>query len=144
MKEYFVFNVKKEFAKIYKDKQEELFYIFNRIYYMKEIDKEYGFNLFEQVCNFNDKDDLNEFIYDYYKDKAIYSKTSKNEHIINDLFTNEISILTVKNSNIKIETNTDNPSFFELLKKYNANLFVCDFKSQNFFLLKKNRYTIKN
>jgi len=144
MKEYFVFNIKKEFANLYKDKQDELFYIFNRIYYMKEIDKGYGFNLFEQVCNFNDKDELNDFIYDYYKDKVVYSKTSSNEHIINDLFLNEVSILTVKSSNIKIETNVENPSFFEHLKKYNKDLFVCDFKSQNFFLLKRNRYTIKN
>jgi Protein of unknown function (DUF2522). len=144
MKEYYIFNLKKEFAKLYKDKQDELFYIFNRIYYMKEIDKEYGFNLFEQVCDFNDKEDLNDFIYEYYKDNVIYSKTSKDEHIINDLYSNEVSILTVKNSNIRIESNIDNPSFLELLKKYNKDLFVCDFKSQEFFLLKRNRYTIKN
>ena len=29
---------------LYKDKPSELFSIFNRIYYMKEIDKDYGYN----------------------------------------------------------------------------------------------------
>ena len=55
MREYYIFNLKKEFAMLYKDKPSELFSIFNRIYYMKEIDKDYGYNLFEQISNFFDK-----------------------------------------------------------------------------------------
>ena len=38
MKEYYIFNLKKEFAKLYKERPSELFYIFNRIYYMNEVD----------------------------------------------------------------------------------------------------------
>ena len=144
MKEYYIFNIKKEFSKLYKDKQEELFYIFNRIYYMKEMDKEYGFNLFEQIGIFNDKEKLNNYILNSYKEKLMYSKSSKDEHIINNLFSNEISILTVNNSNIKINTNSNKCSFFDTLKGYDANLFVCDFKNQEYFFIKKNRYRIKN
>ena len=62
MKEYFVFNIKREFARLYKDKPSELFFILNRIYYMKEIDKEYGYNLFEQIALFYDKESVNDFV----------------------------------------------------------------------------------
>ena len=104
MKEYYIFNLKKEFAKLYKDRPSELFYIFNRIYYMKEVDKNYGYNLFEQICNFIDKKEINEYLYNIYKDKMMYSY-NENEHVINNLFLNEISILKVKNSNLRLETN---------------------------------------
>ena len=67
MKEYYIFNLKKEFAKLYKERPSELFYIFNRIYYMKEVDKNYGYNLFEQICNFIDKKEINEYLYCYLK-----------------------------------------------------------------------------
>ena len=86
MKEYYIFNLKKEFAKLYKERPSELFYIFNRIYYMKEVDKNYGYNLFEQICNFIDKKEINEYLYNIYKDKMMYSY-NENEHVINNLYT---------------------------------------------------------
>lgn len=135
MKEYLIFNIKDEFMKIYKDRPSELFSIFNRIYYMKAIDKNYGYNLFSQIANFYDKQDLNKFLYDKYKDKIMYS-SNYNEHIINNLFLNEISILNIRSSNIKIETNHEENSFLNDLKEYSKNLFVCNFKEQEFFFLK--------
>ena len=134
VKEYYIFSIKKEFVKLYKDRPNELFYIFNRIYYMKPIDKNYGYNLFEQISEFTDKKSINNYIYDLYKDKIMYSFTN-NEHIINNLFLNEISILKIKNSNLRIETNIEDCSFFKDLKKYNTNYFVCDFKNQDYFFL---------
>jgi hypothetical protein len=66
-----------------------------------------------------------------------------NEHIINNLFLNEISILTVKNPNIKIETNTEKPSFIENLKELKMHLFVCDFKEQNYYFITKKKSKVK-
>lgn len=138
MKELYIFNVKEEFYKLYKEKPSELFFIFNRIYHMKLSDKEYGYNLFSQISSFLDKSKVNEIIKDKYKDKIMYSNNG-NEHIINNLFLNEISILTVKNSNIKIESNINKPSFLDDLRDLNFNLFVCDFKNQDFFFIAKKR-----
>mgnify|MGYP004668894165 FL=1 len=134
MKEYYVFLIRDEFVKLYSSKSSDLFYIFNRIYYMKEMDKMYGYNLFSQISNFFNKDDVNEFLYNKYKDKIMYSYTN-DEHIINNLFLNEISILKVKPSSIRIQTNTSSSSFLEDLKNYNKNLFVCNFKEQEFFFI---------
>ncbi len=138
MKELFIFDVKEEFYKLYKDKQSELFFIFNRIYKMKSSDKEYGYNLFSQISNFLDKKTLNDFIKERYKDKIMYSN-SKNEHIINNLFLNEISILTIKNSNIRIESNIDKPAFLEDLRELKLRLFVCDFKNEEYYFIMKKR-----
>lgn len=134
MKEYYVFLIRDEFVKLYSSKSSDLFYIFNRIYYMKEMDKMYGYNLFSQISYFFNIDDVNEFLYNKYKDKIMYSYTN-DEHIINNLFLNEISILKVKPSSIRIQTNTSSSSFLEDLKNYNKNLFVCNFKEQEFFFI---------
>lgn len=138
MNEFYIFEVKDEFYKLYKNKPGELFYIYNRIYKMKKSDKEYGYNLFSQISNFLDKKEINKMLNENYKDKIMYS-SNKNEHIINNLFLNEISILTVKNSNIKIESNTDMPSFLEDLRNIKGHLFVCDFKNNNYFFLMRKR-----
>lgn len=135
MKEYYIFNLKKEFVRLYSEKPSELFFIFNRIYNMKEIDKEYGYNLFSQVAEFYDKTKLNSFLLSRYQNKIMYS-FSCDEHIINNLFLNEISILKVKSSSIRIETNTTRPIFFKDLKYFSNNLFVCNFKEQDYFFLK--------
>lgn len=142
MKEYYVFDIKKEFVKLYENKASDLFYIFNRIYYMKEIDKMYGYNLFSQISNFLDKKLINDYLYDKYKDKIMYSYTD-NEHIINNLFLNEISILKIKSSNIKIETNTTSCTFIEDLQQINKDFFVCNFKEQEYFFIKEKHITNK-
>ena len=138
MNEFFIFDIKEEFYKLYKNKPSELFYIFNRIYTMKKSDKEYGYNLFCQISNFLDKKTINDHIKNKYKDKIMYSNNSS-EHIINNLFVNEISILTVKNPNIKIESNILKPSFLEDLRDLNLHLFVCDFKNNNYFFITRKR-----
>ena len=52
MKEYFVFKIKNEIFKLYRNRPGDLFDVLNRIYYMKTIDLEYGKNLFNQVACF--------------------------------------------------------------------------------------------
>lgn len=138
MNEFLIFDVKEEFYKLYKDKPSELFYIFNRIYYMKEVEKDYGYNLFCQIGNFLNKKEINEFIKNKYKEKIMYSN-SANEHIINNLFLNEISIMTIKSSNIKIESNIMKPSFLEDLRELKQHLFVCNFKEKEYYFITRKR-----
>ena len=142
MNEFLIFNVKEEFYKLYKNKPNELFYIFNRIYNMKEVDKEYGYNLFCQISDFLDKKEISHFIKKRYSDKIMYSNNG-NEHVINNLFLSEISIATVKNSNIKIESNIMNPSFIDDLCDLKLHFFVCNFKDQDCYFIKKKKANVK-
>lgn len=143
MNELFIFEVKKDFYKLYKDKTNELFYIYNRIYKMKKSDKEYGYNLFTQISNSINKDEITKIIKDIYKDKIIYTNNN-HEHIINNLFLNEISIMKIKNSHIIIESNIDNPSFIKDLKSINKHLFICNFKKQDYYFLNNKKNLIKS
>lgn len=136
MKEYFIFKIKKELVKLYKNRPSDLFDVLNRIYYMKTIDLEYGKNLFSQVACFLDKDKLNKYIEDSYINNFVYQRCD-NDHVINNLYYGEVSVLKVKNTHIKIETNKDRSMFFDILSKYDECFFACDFKEQEYFFVNK-------
>lgn len=105
---------------------------------MKKSEKEYGYNLFCQISEFLNKDEINKILNENYHNKIMYTYND-NEHIINNIFLNEISILTVKNSNIRIETNIDNPSFLSDLKKLSGYYFVCNFEKCDYFFINKRK-----
>lgn len=54
---------------------------------------------------------------------------------MNNLYKDEVSKLIVRNKYIKIETETNFSSFFEILKKLDKDLFVCDFEYLDFFFI---------
>ena len=65
----------------------------------------------------------------------VYSK-SGNDHIINNLYKDEISVLTIKNSYILITANHNYSSFFNILNTFGNEYFICDFTYQDYFWLK--------
>lgn len=141
MKKFYIFKVKNSFYKLYKENTVELYSVYNRIYRMKKADKEYGYNLFCQISEFLDKKEINDKIYQNYSDKIMYTK-SGNEHIVNNIFLNEISILTVKNSNIRIESNINNPMFLKDLKYLEGHYFVCNFEENDYFFINKKKVKV--
>ena len=58
-----------------------------------------------------------------------------NNHIINNLYKDEISALKVKNSYILINSNKNYTEFFNVLLIENPNYFVCDFINKDYFFL---------
>ena len=134
MRLYYVFNVKSDIVKIYKDKPSSLYKILENIYFMHREDVNYGFNVFKQLTNRIKVNEINNNIYVKLHKDLVYSKTA-DEHIINDLYHDEVSILKVKNSHILIESNKSFSSFFKLLNEINPGFFVCDFKEKDFFFV---------
>ena len=134
MRMYYVFNVKNEIAKLYNDKPSSLYKILENIYYMHQEDVNYGFAIFKQLTNKNKVLELNNDIYIKLHKDLVYSKLD-NEHIINDLYHDEVSILRIKKSHMVIESNKSISSFFKILNDINNNYFVCDFKEKDFFFL---------
>ena len=134
MRLYYVFNVKNDIANIYKDKPSSLYKILENIYFMHQEEVNYGFNIFKQLTNRIKIRDISNNIYDKLHKDLVYSKT-EDEHIINDLYHDEVSILKIKNSHILIESNKSFSSFFKLLNEINKSFFVCDFKEKDFFFI---------
>lgn len=134
MRIYYVFDVKDEFVSLYKDNANTLYNILNQMYYMKREDINYGYNLFRQIVNKQDKLKLDKYIFLLMHNKMKYAKKG-NDHVINNLYKDEVSILKVKNTHILINSNKSYTEFFNILYDYNPNLFVCDFINQDYFFI---------
>ncbi len=134
MRKYYIFNIKESIMKLYQNNPVSLYKILENIYYMKDEDIEYGYNLFIQIANMFDAKYLNNSIYIKLHKDITYSKIN-NEHIINDLYHDEISILKIKSSRMILESNKSYSLFFKIINDLNENYFVCDFKEKDFFFI---------
>lgn len=133
MRTYYIFNVNKYFKYMYKNNPFKMYKIFEEIYYSKDYDNIKTFRVMEEVALPFNKIMLNEYIYYEYKLKYGY-KRRDNIHILN---TDEKTTLRINNYNIKIETDSNYSIFFDDIKSYNTNLFVCDFDNKDYFWLSK-------
>ena len=118
---------------MYKNNPFKMYKIFEEIYYSKDYDNIKTFRVMEEVALPFNKIMLNEYIYYEYKLKYGY-KRRDNIHILN---TDEKTTLRINNYNIKIETDSNYSIFFDDIKSYNTNLFVCDFENKDYFWLSK-------
>lgn len=134
MRIYYIFNIKKEVFDVYKDTPSVLFNFYNQLYYLKNDNLDYGNTILKQISNRFDKEILDLKIYLKLHNKMIYSKRGE-EHIINNLFKNEISIMKVKKSYIVINSNKNYTEFFNILYYFYKNCLICDFVNQDYFLL---------
>ena len=140
MKVYYIFNVKQEFIKLYGDTPSVLYNILKTIFYLDKEEVEYRYNLFSQLIIPFKKDEIDKQLFIKLHQDIPYSKR-KNTHYINNLYLNEISRLDVNNYYLKLEVEQNFSSFFKILNRENKNLFVCCFKSTDFFFL--NDYLLK-
>lgn len=136
MRIYYVFSIKDEYYELYKDYPRALYNILLEIYDMNKKEIEYGYSLFNQIAIPINKNELDRKVYHELKEKMRYSK-NKDEHIINNLYSEEVSIMKIKNTHIVINTIQSYTEFFELLNKYKSFLFACDFKNDDYFFLSR-------
>ena len=134
MKVYFVFNIKNEFINLYQDNKLVLFNIFKSIYNMKNSDLEYASTLFNQLIDRIDSEKIDRDIFIKYHSYIPYSKHNK-IHLINNLYKDEVSRMIIRNSYIRVELDNKKTSWFNILKKYSNNFFVCDFTNYDCFFL---------
>ena len=132
MRIYYVFDIRSEYVDLYKETPNSLYNVLHQLYYMRKKDLEYGFNMFKQLANRIDKDELDKNIFLKLHNKMTYVKKGDN-HIINNLYKDEVSALKVKYSYILI--NKSYTDFFNALALDNRNYFVCDFINNDYFFL---------
>lgn len=134
MRIYFVFKIKDEYTDLYRDTPSTLYNILNQMYYMKRSEIGYGFNLFNQIIDRINKFELDKYLYILLHTKMKYSKKGE-DHILNNLYKDEVSVLRVKTTHILINSNKSYTEFFTLLNQFDSNLFVCDFNNHDYFFL---------
>lgn len=134
MRIYFVFKIKEEYIDLYKDTPNTLYNILNQMYYMRRNEIGYGYHLFNQMIDRIDKFDLDKYLYVLMHTKMKYSKKG-DEHVLNNLYKDEVSVLKVKTTHALINSNKSYTEFFLLLNQYDPNFFVCDFNNHDYFFL---------
>lgn len=120
--------------RLYHDRPNSLYEILKQLYSLKKNDLDYAVQVFSSLTEKVDKEYLNKKIFLKYHNEMIYTKTDT-EHIINNLYKDEISILTIKNVYMLLTTNHNYSSFFNILLDYQEDLFICDFENFDYFFL---------
>lgn len=136
MRTYYAFIIKDSLMHFYSKKPYSLYKILEQIYRLKNNDIVLGYRLLEQVTKPFGSRKTDKFIYKRHFDELEYSRLDDG-HMIKNLYSEEITFLKVFNSHIRIKTNNDFSPFFNSIKEYNENIFVCDFESQDFFWVNK-------
>ncbi len=134
MRVFYIFDMKPEFRKLYKNNESVLYGMLRQIYYLNHDNVTYGYNLFQQLTNRIDKEKIDYMLFLKMHQDIPYSKRD-GKHRINNLYKDEVSILEVRHCYIKIEAEQPFSSFFKALSMISKNFFVCDFELQDYFFI---------
>ena len=132
LRTFYIFKIRDEFHNLYLNNPKNLYTLLKHLYYLKKKDLNYGFSLFNQLIVPIDKERLDRDIFIKYHREMIYSKNG-NDHIINNLYKDEVSILSIKKAYILIDTSKNYSSFFKVINNLGNDYFICDFKEQDYF-----------
>ena len=134
MRTYYIFNINNYFTYMYKNKPYRIYKILEEMYNVKKSDIVLSYKLFEQIAYSFNKNKLNEYVKYLFKNNTSYYNRLNSHIICNN---QEYTKLTINNSNIKIKSNINYPSFLDILINYSDNIFVCDFINKDYFWLEK-------
>lgn len=133
---YYIFNIKKEVYEVYKDTPSVVYNFLKQLYYFNKDNLDYGNAIFKQVAKKFNKEALDLKVYIKMHSRMCYTKR-KEEHIINNLYKDEVSIMKIKRSYILINTNKNFTDFFNIINEEYKEAFVCDFNNQDYFFIRK-------
>ena len=132
LRTFYIFKMRKEFVSLYRDNPSSLYSVLKHLYYMKRSEAKIGIALYNQLTEKINKIAMDRKIFIAYHKELVYSKND-NDHVINNLYKDEVSILNIKKAYILITTNKNYSSFFNILSKFGEEYFVCDFIHEDYF-----------
>ena len=135
MRTFYIFKIKKPYAILTKNNPYNLFKTIENIYYLKPNELKIGKNIFNQLRDTLNKDNVNNNIYEYYKNRYDYTKFN-NTHTIIDYYTKEKTKLIVNKTFMVIKSTKQIPTFLKSITNMD-NMFVCDFVNKDYFWLDK-------
>ena len=122
MREYNLFVIKDEYFNFYNNKPEYLYEILNKLNNFSS-NMNYGITLYEQLCN---KIDIE--ILKYYLNNK-YGLSNNKVFYLDNVF------IELKHSRIVVRSKYNYPRIMKSFNCYNRNIFVCDFKNNDYFFL---------
>lgn len=129
MRKYYIFIIRKEFYKIYKNNSLVLYKTLENLYNLNLTNFGYGVSIYNQLClTFNP-----EVLNNYFLRK--FNNYKYNKHFI----ISEQVIIEIHRSCIVLLTKKNVPNIMKYLLYYNKYLFVCDFDNKDYFWL-ENQY----
>lgn len=129
MRKYYIFIIRTEFYKIYKNNSLVLYKTLENLYNLNLNNFGYGLSIYNQLCLTFNTDVLNNYFSRKFNNYKYHKHYIKNEHVIIEIHRSCIVILTKYNI----------PKIMRYLLYYNRYLFVCDFDNKDYFWL-ENQY----
>lgn len=125
MRKYFIFIIRTDFYKVYKNNSLVLYKTLDNLYNLNLNNFGYGLSIYNQLCLTFNTDILN----NYFSRK--FKSYKNNKHYI----ANEKTIIEIHKSCIVVLTGYNVPRVLRYLLFYNKYLFVCDFENKDYFWL---------
>ncbi len=130
MRKYYLFIINSKYYNVYNDNPDLLYKALNILVNTSVNTYSFGFSIHNQLCETIDVDLLS-----HYFNERFNIKNNKYTYLIENNTLNELSIVILKKSCIRVFTNSNLPSFFRVFKLYNKRIFVVDFENKDYFWL---------
>lgn len=131
MRTYYIFKINKYFAYIYKRFPFKMYKIIEELYHTKEYDILLSYKFYQRFAIEFNKLAINEYIYNLNKQNKNYQRDNNIHIIINEKYNK----LTINQMCIILKTNDIYSVFLNDLNVYLDNIFICDFKNNDYFWL---------
>ena len=134
MRVFYIYNVNDYFKSVYDNYPYKLYKMLEDAYLTNKHNTKESIKLYEQITTRYNKLFINNYIFANNKlDISYYHKDDK--HLITN--NNEYTKLEVNRYYLKIKTNINYPKFFNNINIYSDNIFICDYKNNDYFWLNK-------
>lgn len=135
MRTFYLFKINKEFITLTRRNPYNLYKTMEDIYNLKSDALDLGYSMFKQIISPFDKEKMNVYFFDSYKENDHYTKYNNN-HMLNNFYTDEQSKLVIHKTYLMLKTTKVKPTFFKDLKN-DTGIFVCDFSNRDYFWLQE-------
>lgn len=129
MRTYYLFIIKNEFYNTYLKNPDSLYKTLENLKYCTKQNYSFGLTLYHQLCEMHDIKTLKA----YFRSKRFLEKGRL--YLVTGPFEEEKTVVELRPSILVIRTNRNIPKIFRILNYYNRYMFVCDFKSNDYFWL---------
>lgn len=134
MRTFYIYNINDLFCSIYEEYPYKLYKMLTDAYYTNKHDITLSADYYEQIITKFNKLYINNYLIANNRPNSYYYQKN-NIHLISN--NKEYSKIMVSSYCLKLKSNLNYPSFFDNIKTYSDNIFICDFENGDYFWLNK-------